>query len=271
MASGADDLHPNGTDTIVLIHGLWVTALIWEQWIARYRARGYRVLAPGWPGLDRGIAELRRDPSGIARLRMTDITAHYGPLMGGLSSPPALIGHCLGGLVVQILLDGGLGAAGVAIHPAPPAARMLPPPMTSVGFPVLRSSARRRSAVTLTVRQFRRALAGALDDQQAETAYARHTIPAPGVLIRQAAFPGRTRVRFGNQARAPLLLIGGGKDRIFPASLTRASYRRYARSGTITCYREYPGRSHYTIGEPGWEHVADYALRWAMDNARQDL
>ena len=53
VASGADDLHPNGTDTIVLIHGLWVTALIWEQWIARYRARGYRVLTPGWPGLRR--------------------------------------------------------------------------------------------------------------------------------------------------------------------------------------------------------------------------
>jgi alpha-beta hydrolase superfamily lysophospholipase len=271
VASGADDLHPNGTDTIVLIHGLWVTALIWEQWIARYRARGYRVLAPAWPGLDRGIAELRRDPSGIARLRVTDITAHYRHLIGGLSSPPALIGHCLGGLVVQTLLDGGVGAAGVAINPAPPAARMFPPPMTSVGFPVLRSSACRRSAVTLTERQFRRALAGALDDQQAETAYARYTIPAPGFLIRQAAFPGRTRVRFGNQARAPLLLIGGGKDRIFPASQTRASYRRYAQSAAITCYREYPGRSHYTIGEPGWEHVADYALRWAMDNARQDL
>ena len=235
VASGADDLHPNGTDTIVLIHGLWMTALIWEKWIARYRARGYRVLAPGWPGLDRGISELRRDPSRIARLRATDITAHYSHLIGGLSPPPALIGHCLGGLVVQILLDGGLGAAGVAINPAPPAARMLPPLMTGAGFPVLCSSARRRSAVTLTARQFRRALADALDDQQAETAYARYTIPAPGGLIRQAVFPDRTLVRFDNRARAPLLLIGGGKDRIFPASLTRATYRRYARSAAITC------------------------------------
>ena len=83
MTSGGDDLHPNGTDTIVLIHGLWVTALIWERWIARYGARGYRVLAPGWPGQDRGVGELRRDPSGIARLRVTDIAAHHGHLIGG--------------------------------------------------------------------------------------------------------------------------------------------------------------------------------------------
>ena len=97
VASGADDLHPNGTDTIVLIHGLWMTALIWEQWIARYRGRGYRVLAPGWPGLDRGISELRRDPSRIARLRATDITAHYGDLIGGLSPPPARSGTASAG------------------------------------------------------------------------------------------------------------------------------------------------------------------------------
>ena len=80
---------------------------------------------------------------------------------------------------------------------------MLSPLMTSAGFSVMRSSAPRRSAVTLTARQFRRALADALDDQQAETAYARYAIHAPGGLLRQAAFPGRTRVRFGNQARAP--------------------------------------------------------------------
>ena len=54
---------------------------------------------------------------------MTGITAHYGHLIGGLGPPPTLIGHCLGGLVVQILLAGGLGAAGAAgaaINPAPP-------------------------------------------------------------------------------------------------------------------------------------------------------
>ena len=65
---------------------------------------------------------------------------------------------------------------------------MLPPLMTGAGFPVLRSSARRRSAVTLTARQFRRALACALDDQQAETAYARITTdrkqgPEQGPLV----------------------------------------------------------------------------------------
>ncbi len=37
-------------DTIVLVHGLWMTPRSWEKWIPRYEARGYKVLAPAYPG-----------------------------------------------------------------------------------------------------------------------------------------------------------------------------------------------------------------------------
>lgn len=29
----------------------------------------------------------------------------------------------------------------------------------------------------------------------------------------------------------------------------------------------FPGRSHYTVGQEGWEEVADYALDWAVEKA----
>jgi hypothetical protein len=34
---------------------------------------------------------------------------------------------------------------------------------------------------------------------------------------------------------------------------------------TVTEYHEFPGRSHWTCGGPGWEEVADYALDWAVE------
>ena len=39
-------------DTIVLIRGFWVTPRSWEHWKARYEDRGYRVLAPAYPGFE---------------------------------------------------------------------------------------------------------------------------------------------------------------------------------------------------------------------------
>lgn len=34
-------------------------------------------------------------------------------------------------------------------------------------------------------------------------------------------------------------------------------------------YREFPERSHFTIGEKGWEEVADYTLAWAVEQAAE--
>ena len=54
---------PGPPDTIVLIHGLWVTPRSWEHWIEHYEGRGYRVLAPAYPGLEVEVEALNEDPS----------------------------------------------------------------------------------------------------------------------------------------------------------------------------------------------------------------
>jgi len=38
--------------TIVLIPGLWVTALCWEHWVKHYGEKGYSVIAADWPGME---------------------------------------------------------------------------------------------------------------------------------------------------------------------------------------------------------------------------
>ena len=91
--------------TIVLIHGLWMAPLSWEHWIVRYEARGLRVLAPAWPGTNGDIDGLRRDPSGIGRLGIREITGHYAAIVRGLNPPQIVMGHFFGGAFTQILLD----------------------------------------------------------------------------------------------------------------------------------------------------------------------
>lgn len=102
---------------IVLIHGLWMTPLSWEHWIDRYERRGHTVVAPPWPGMEAGVEELRRDPSGIARLGVAEIVDSYEEVIGGLDSTPIIMGHSFGGLFTQLLLDRGLGAAGFNLRP----------------------------------------------------------------------------------------------------------------------------------------------------------
>ena len=48
------------SNTVVLIHGLWMTPLAWEHWVERYEARGFTVLTPGYPGIGQGETGLMR-------------------------------------------------------------------------------------------------------------------------------------------------------------------------------------------------------------------
>ena len=260
-------------NSIVLIHGLWMTSLSWENWIARYSARGYHVIAKSWPAMDVDIEELRRDPSPIATLGITEIVDHYERIIRSLDNPPYIIGHSFGGLITQILLDRGLGAAGVAIAPAPVKGILFLPFSTlKVSFPALSNPANRHRAVPLTPEQFHYAFTNNLTEEESLAVYQRYAVPGPDHILFQAAFANfnphaATAVDFHNNHRAPLLLISGGSDHVSPASVVEANFKLYRHSTAVTEYKNYPGRTHYTLGQDGWEEVADYALSWAEAHA----
>ena len=108
------------SNNIVLIHGLWMTPLSFEYWAHHYPERGYSVYAPSWPGMERDIRALRRAPESLrGAWHSAQIVDHYERCVLALDEPPILIGHGIGGLVVQALLDRGLGICGVAVASAP--------------------------------------------------------------------------------------------------------------------------------------------------------
>ena len=103
-------------DTIVLIHGFWVTPRSWEHWITHYEAKGFTVLAPAYPGFDVEVEAINADHSIVEALTVGAIVERYEGVIGALDSPPILIGHSAGGAFTQVLLDHGFGACGVALE-----------------------------------------------------------------------------------------------------------------------------------------------------------
>ena len=262
-------------DTIVLIHGLWMTPRSWEHWIARYESRGYTVVAPAYPGLEVEVEALRADPSPIEALTVPGTVQHLEGVIRELDTPPIIMGHSFGGVLTQILLDHGFGAAGVAIDSVPAeGVKVVPPSQIKASFPVLHNPANRHRAVPFTPEQFHYAFTNTLNEEESAKVYERYHIPAPGSWvwggILANLMPGHqdTWVNFENDKRAPLLFIAGGEDHIMPASVNKSNAKHYEKSSALTESKEFPGRSHYTVGQEGWEEVADQALTWAMEHAR---
>jgi pimeloyl-ACP methyl ester carboxylesterase len=133
-------------DTVVLVHGLWMTPRSWEEWVPYYESKGYKVVTPGYPGFEIEVEALRENPSVIAELTVPEVVAHLGEVIGQLEQAPIIMGHSFGGTLTQLLLDRGFGAAGVAINGAPTEASGCSPCRRS--SPSSRRSPTRRSDTT---------------------------------------------------------------------------------------------------------------------------
>ena len=253
--------------TIVLINGLWMTALSWEHWVRHYSDKGYSVIAANWPGIKGDIEQLRRDPSTYTSLGLPEVVDHCEQIIRELETPPIIIGYGFGGLVTQILLDRGWGAAGVGIASAPvKGIAPLPLSVLKLAFSVLGKSLSNKTA-SLTAEQFHHAFANSLTETESRAAFERYVVPGPNRVLLQAAFANftphaATSVNFRNNTRAPLLLVAGGKDRIARPSLVKANFDLYRGSKAETDYKEFLDQAHFTLLQE--TKVADYALGWAL-------
>jgi pimeloyl-ACP methyl ester carboxylesterase len=257
-------------DTIVLIHGAWMTPRSWDPFRGFYEQRGYRVLTPPWSRLEGEVEEIRRDPSPMAGLGIAEIVDGYEQVIRMLDEPPIIMGHSFGGLFVQMLLDRGLGSAGVAIDAAAPKGVLrLPFSQIRALSPVLLNPANIRRAVPLDFEQFRYAFANTMTEREAREAFQLNAIPTPGRIVFQAGLANfnpraATKVDYRNDRRAPLLLIAGSEDHIVPASVNQSNLRKYRHSTATTDFAEFSGRSHLIVAQTGWEEVAEHALSWAQ-------
>jgi pimeloyl-ACP methyl ester carboxylesterase len=264
----------DGKPPIVLVHGFWVTPRSWENWVSHYEARGHRVFAPAYPGFEVEVEALNEDPSPIEAVTAPAIIQHLEEVIGELDSPPILIGHSAGGAFVQVLLDHGFGAAGVAINSAPTeGVRAVPPAQLKATFPVLKNPANRHRAVGFTHEQWHYAFTNTFSEDESRRLYERYHIPASGSIFWGSVLanlqPGHQDVwvDYKNDDRAPLLFISGSEDHLMPPKIQQSNAKHY-KSDTVTEVKEYEGRAHLLPAQEGWEEVADYALDWAMSHAR---
>src|SRR5262249_10552779 len=154
-------------------------------------------------------------------------------LIKGLDQKPVIIGHSFGGLFTELLLDRGLGRAGVAMSPAPPKGILkLPLSSLKAAAPALAHPSKWHGIVPLTPAEFNYGFTNTFPPEEARKAYDRYAVPETGQIFYEAGFANfhlhpPTELQFKLGERAPLLLVGASEDHTVPASLTKAQYKKY--------------------------------------------
>jgi pimeloyl-ACP methyl ester carboxylesterase len=249
--------------SIVFITGAFIGNNCWDEWISYFESKGYHCIAPAWPYKNAQPEALRnRHPdAGIASNRLADLTDYFAAIVLASPEQPILIGHSVGGLVLQVLLNRGLGAAGVAIHSFPPHG------VCTYRFSFIESiwetmsfftSARKTYMVSF--QKWKYAFANGMPYELQKELFYKYATPESKLVVRDA-FEWVAKINF-QKPHAPLLFISGSKDRMVPALLNFCNYEAYPTGVSITVYKSFKGHNHLVFGHPAWIEDAAYILDW---------
>jgi len=247
--------------TIVFIHGLFMNPKSWSPWISHFEKIGYTCYAPAYPYHEGEPEELRKKPSAkLNNLTLDEVYKSISSFILSLPESPILIGHSMGGLIVQKLLANNIGLAGIAIDSAPPKG------IVSSKWSFLKSNLpvinplQGNTVFLPGLKWFHYAFCHLMTMEQAKASYNQLVVPESRNIPRSSA--GKDGIIDFKKPHAPLLIIAGEKDHIVPAAMNKKNFLAYKANTGILNFKLFENRTHFICVQENWEEVANYIADW---------
>ena len=248
-------------ETIVMIHGMWGTGWYWENFKGFFEGKGYQCVVPTLRYHD-------MDPKGIPDPRLgttslLDYAADLEKLIRELEGTPILMGHSMGGLLAQILSSRGLAKALVLLTPASPHGIIaLKPSVIKSFWSGLTTWGFWRKPLRQTFAEAAYSMLNLMPFESQKSIYDKFVFESGRAAseIGFWLFDSKKAARVDeSKVTCPVLIVAGEKDRIVPVSVTRKIAEKYKK---VSTYKEFPDHSHWVVGEPGWQQIAEYIEEW---------
>ena len=247
--------------SIVFIHGMFMNPLSWAQWVKYFEQKGYTCYAPAYPFHEGEAKTLRiKVNRGLQTLTLGQVVESISGFIDKLPEKPILVGHSMGGLVVQKLIGLDKAVAGVCIDSAPPGGiNSFSLSFLKANLPVI-NPFRGNSVCLPSVKWFHYAFCNTMTLEQTSREFYKFVVPESRNIPRSSTkADGAIDFRKPHQ---PLLFIAGEMDHIIPASLNRKNFQAYRDPGSRRDFRVFAGRTHYICAQENWQEVAGSISDW---------
>jgi len=238
---------------LLFVHGAWHAAWCWEHFLPYFARHGYAAYALSLRG--------HGGSSGREQIRWHSAARGYvadlAQVVAQLPAAPVLIGHSMGGYVVQKYLEARTAPAAVLLASVPvsgilgfAARHLLRHPWSFLKSQLLLEPRHLVATPRLARDAFFSADLPAAD-------LARHFARLQGESVRAELETMLLSLPRPRADHPPVLVLGAERDRIFSVAEVRATARAYGTTAEI-----FPGMAHDMMLEPRWQDVADRIRAW---------
>ena len=248
-------------ETIVMIHGMQVGEWCWGKYKEFFEEKGYICVTPTLRFHDMALLEPPSPQLGTVSLLgyVEDLEKEIKELDG----PPILMGHSMGGLLAQILGSHGLGKALVLLNPAWPRGVMgIRPCVIRTFWSGHKKYGLWKKPFRLTFKEVAGSMLQLIPVADQKELYGRFGYESGRAACEIAYwFFDRKRASAVDETKitCPVLVIAGGLDHATPTPVVRRVAHKYR---LVSTYKEFDHHSHWVIGEPGWQEIANYVSDW---------
>ncbi len=244
-----------------MIHGAFCGAWAFADFRKVFEAAGHPIIAPDLRDHDKGHAP----PSSLGNVSLLDYAQDLEKSLSGLNEPVIVMGHSMGGLLAQMLAARGNIPVHALVLLAPSAPwGMMPSTMfeyASAGAMFFAGDFWNKP-VPPSYEVARANTLNLLSAKQSEAIY-KNFVPESGLamfeILHWALDSNRASDVPAQQVQCPVLCLVGDRDRVNPPSTVRRIAQRYGAYGR---FEEWPNRSHWLIGDDGWEDLAQHIQTW---------
>ena len=238
---------------LLFVHGAWHAAWCWDEYFLSFFAdKGYRALAVSLRG--HGGSPTRRP---LRACSLADYVEDVRLVADSLPTRPVVIGHSMGGFIVQKYLESHDAPAGVLMASMPPQGNL------GSGLRWIRRHPWHFTKMSITGK----ALPYISTPQLARERFFSAQMPDSQVLYYAARLQEEsTRVGIDclvlslprpKRVTTPLLVLGAHDDGAHTRKEVRATARAYRTEAEF-----FPNMGHNMMLEPGWVAVADRIHTW---------
>ena len=247
--------------TIVFIHGLFQNPHSWAEWKKYFETKGYTCHSPAYPYHEGEPSELRKNINPkLGSLTLRQVMESLTNFIDALPEKPILIGHSMGGLIVQKLIAKDKGIAGICINSAPPKSVFsFKWSFIKTNLPII-NPLKGNSVCLPSIKWFHDSFCNTMSMEETEIEYNKFVVPESRHIPRSST--GKSGYIDFQKPHHPLLFIAGEKDTIIPHSLNKKNFNAYKNANSKKDLKEFAGRTHYICGQQNWQEVADYILEW---------